>query len=57
MFSKDDYQKVKIVATVGPSSDSVETLVEMAHAGADVLRLNLSHKKREEILLNVKNKR
>lgn len=55
MFSKDDYQKVKIVATVGPSSDSVETLVEMAHAGADVLRLNLSHKKREEILLNVKN--
>jgi pyruvate kinase len=33
----------KIVCTIGPACDSTETLLQMAKAGMDVLRLNLSH--------------
>ncbi|MDI3502579.1 MAG: pyruvate kinase [Archaeoglobi archaeon] len=33
----------KIVCTVGPASERVETLVEMMRAGMDVARLNFSH--------------
>ena len=33
----------KIIATVGPSSDSPETLAELVSAGVDVFRLNFSH--------------
>jgi pyruvate kinase len=33
----------KIVATVGPASDSVERLGELIEAGVDVFRLNFSH--------------
>ncbi len=36
-------RKTKIVATVGPASDSVATLEEMILAGMSVARLNLSH--------------
>lgn len=33
----------KIVATIGPASDSPEVLAEMIGAGVNVIRLNLSH--------------
>ena len=33
----------KIVATVGPACDSVETLQDLVKAGVDVFRLNFSH--------------
>lgn len=33
----------KIVATLGPASDSVEVIVALIEAGADVFRLNFSH--------------
>ena len=33
----------KIVCTIGPACESTETLLQMAQAGMDVLRLNLSH--------------
>ncbi len=33
----------KIVCTIGPACESTETLLLMAQAGMDVLRLNLSH--------------
>lgn len=35
--------RTKIVATIGPASDSPAVLEEMMRAGVDVVRLNLSH--------------
>ncbi len=35
--------RTKIVATIGPASESPETLAAMILAGVDVVRLNLSH--------------
>ena len=35
--------KTKIVATIGPASESSETLVRLIHAGLNVARLNFSH--------------
>jgi pyruvate kinase len=36
-------RRTKIVATLGPATDSVEVLDELVAAGVDVVRLNLSH--------------
>lgn len=36
-------KRTKILATVGPASDSVETLTELILAGVNVFRLNFSH--------------
>src|SRR4051794_37979891 len=36
-------RRTKIVATIGPASDSHEVLVRMIEAGLDVVRLNFSH--------------
>ncbi|MGB5443497.1 MAG: pyruvate kinase [Gammaproteobacteria bacterium] len=36
-------RKTKIVATIGPACDSLETIMAMIHAGMSVARLNLSH--------------
>ena len=36
-------QKTKIVATIGPASDSKEKLQKMMEAGMDVARINFSH--------------
>ena len=33
----------KIVATLGPASDTVDIIAAMIEAGADVFRLNFSH--------------
>ena len=33
----------KIVATVGPASNDLDTLVNMLKAGVNVVRLNFSH--------------
>jgi pyruvate kinase len=37
------YRNAKIVATLGPASDSPETIRALFEAGADVFRLNFSH--------------
>lgn len=36
-------QKTKIIATVGPASNSYENLMKLVRAGVDVFRLNFSH--------------
>ncbi len=40
---------VKIVATTGPASDSYELIYNLANAGVDVFRINLSHATSDEI--------
>ena len=45
-----DHQKTKIVATVGPSSNSYDNLLALVQAGVDVFRLNFSHGKHHEHL-------
>lgn len=37
------YNRVKIIATVGPACESEEMLRQLIEAGVDVIRLNLSH--------------
>jgi pyruvate kinase len=37
------YNKTKILATIGPSSNNIETLRSLVSAGANVFRLNFSH--------------
>jgi pyruvate kinase len=39
--------KTKIIATVGPASESVERLTELIRAGANIFRLNMAHGKPE----------
>lgn len=42
-------KKVKIIATIGPASDSLETIEELAQEGVDVFRINLSHSTKEYV--------
>ena len=43
IFSQNRPSHTKIVATVGPASDSEEVLAELIHAGVDVFRINMAH--------------
>lgn len=36
-------RKTKIICTIGPATDSYEMLEKLAHAGMNVVRLNMSH--------------
>src|SRR5262245_40603739 len=47
-------RRTKIVATVGPASDSPEMLRELIDAGVDVFRLNFAHGTPETHLENVR---
>ncbi len=47
--------KTKIVATVGPASESYENLLKLAKAGVDVFRLNFSHGSHEAHLKVMQN--
>lgn len=48
-------RKTKIVCTIGPASESVETLVDLMKAGMDVARLNFSHGNYEEHEMRIRN--
>jgi len=43
------FRHTRIIATLGPSSQSAEKLKEMMLAGVDVFRLNMSHAKHETV--------
>lgn len=47
-------RRTKIIATLGPSTTDQETLDELIDAGADVVRLNLSHGNHDEHRKRVK---
>lgn len=48
-------KKTKIVCTIGPASESLETLKELMLLGMNVCRLNFSHGNHEEHLQRIKN--
>ena len=48
-------RKTKIVATIGPSSDSIEMLEKLVLSGLNVARFNMSHGTHEEHLKGINN--
>jgi len=54
MSSQITFKRAKILATVGPASNSIETLTEMIKAGANGLRLNFSHNTQEQHAIDLK---
>lgn len=42
-------RKVKILATLGPASSSREMIAELAEAGADLFRINMSHTPQDQM--------
>ena len=52
-----DKKRTKIVATIGPASDSKETLRELIKAGVNICRLNFSHGTHEtngQVITNIR---
>ncbi|MEE9406486.1 MAG: pyruvate kinase [Polaribacter sp.] len=49
-----DYKKTKIVATLGPATDTKEMLKNLAKEGVNVFRINFSHADYENVKENVK---
>jgi len=43
-------KKVKMVATIGPSTDSPELILLLAEEGVDIFRINLSHSQKDWVL-------
>jgi pyruvate kinase len=50
----DQYKRTKIIATVGPSTDSYEKILDLIKSGANGLRLNFSHGTHEERVRQIK---
>lgn len=50
-------KKTKIVATIGPASDSYEKMCQLIDYGLDVMRLNFSHGSHEEHALRINDMR
>ncbi len=46
-------KKTKIICSIGPASDNFETLRELALAGMDCVRINMSHASYESVLDNI----
>lgn len=43
-------KKVKIIATIGPASDSEDTIMRLAKSGVNIFRINLSHSDKNYVL-------
>lgn len=43
------HRSVKIIATLGPSSNDVDTIERLFRAGADVFRINMSHSSHQDL--------
>jgi pyruvate kinase len=43
-----DFKRTKIIATVGPATDSYEAILSLLKAGVNGVRLNFSHGTHEE---------
>tara|TARA_E500000081_G_scaffold151850_1_gene182902 strand:- start:193 stop:1617 length:1425 start_codon:yes stop_codon:yes gene_type:complete len=50
-----DLQKTKIVCTIGPSSESLDTLIDLIKSGMNVARINLSHGSEEDHIKMISN--
>lgn len=37
------YRHTKVIFTIGPATEDVDTLVKLIHAGADICRINMAH--------------
>ena len=48
------YKRTKIIATLGPSTDSFEAVTKLIHAGVNGIRLNFSHGNYEERVKQIK---
>ncbi len=53
MTERRDFRRTKIICTLGPSSDSAETIRQLAGAGMNVARLNMSHGTHESHLRTI----
>lgn len=51
--TENKHSRTKIIATLGPASDSEETMLQLINAGVDVFRLNFSHGSHEEHLARI----
>lgn len=45
-----EFKRTKIIATIGPATDSYEAILELVQAGANGIRLNFSHATEEQAL-------
>jgi hypothetical protein len=52
---KKAFQLMKIVATIGPTSEQLEPLQKVVKAGMKIMRLNFCHATTEEVELRMKN--
>ncbi len=54
MTERRDFRQTKIICTLGPSSDSADTIERLAKAGMNVARLNMSHGDHESHLRTIR---
>ncbi|MDD4278650.1 MAG: pyruvate kinase [Candidatus Sumerlaeales bacterium] len=54
-YNFSTHKRTKIVATIGPASDSIDVLRQLVKAGVNVFRLNFSHGTHESHLNVIKN--
>jgi len=53
-MTRGNYRHTKIVATLGPATESLEQLEKLILAGVDVIRLNMAHATEEWVLERVR---